>query len=160
MQPPKILISACLMGDKVRYDGNHKLLEHTILSRWKKDNCLCPICPEVSGGLPVPRRPAEIQLDQEGRISIKTIDGLDVSPAFNLGAEHALKLCIKNDIKIAILTDGSPSCGSQTIYDGSFQSKKILGMGITAKLLRENKINVFTEAQIEQANDLYLEQVK
>ena len=156
MQPFKILISACLFGDNVRYDGNNKLLEHPILSRWKKDDCLFPVCPEVAGGLPVPRPAAEIQSNQQGRISIETIDGLDVSSAFSLGAECTLKLCLNNDIKIAILTDGSPSCGSQTIHDGSFQSKKIMGMGITTKLLRENNISVFSEGQIQQAYDLYL----
>jgi len=157
MRPSKILISACLMGDNVRYDGNNKLLEHPILHQWKKNNCLLSICPEVTGGLPIPRAPAEIQSSNDDHILITTITGKDVTAAFKSGAEKTLHFCLDNNIRIAILTDGSPSCGSETIYDGKFQSNKIAGEGVTTLLLRKNKIQVFNENQINLAYDLYCE---
>jgi len=143
------------LGDSVRYDGGNKLLEHPILRQWKQDKCLLSICPEVAGGLPIPRAPAEIQSSHDDHILVKTNNGRDVSNEFKSGAEKTLQFCFDNNIKIAILTDGSPSCGSETIYDGKFQSNKITGEGVTTLLLRKNNIQVFGENQIELAQDSY-----
>lgn len=147
----KILISSCLLGHPVRYDGNSKPIQHDIISHWQQLGCLVTICPEMSGGLPVPRPPAELQSD--GRIITKS--GKDVSAPFNQGAQNSLNLCLQQNIKIAILKQSSPSCGSQQIYDGSFSGQKISGMGVTAKLLTDNGIEVFCEQTLTQAYQYY-----
>ena len=139
----KILISACLVGDKVRYDGhtNYTPLYKELLEKYE----LVPFCPEVEGGLPIPRTPSEIQGNRV--ISQK---GKDVTKYFKEGAEKALAICKYLKIDIVILKDGSPSCGVYEIHDGSFTDKKIDGQGVTAKLLKENGITVYSEKEIEQ----------
>jgi len=159
LQKNHILISACLLGEKVRYDGNDLssdlLIEHPILKSWLKQNQLISICPEVSGGLPIPRPPAEIQKLDGNLIKIINIKNIDVTNEFSIGAKKALAVCQKNNIKIAILTESSPSCGSSKIYDGRFKNNKIAGEGITTKLLRKNNIKVFSQYQLEEAYDFY-----
>jgi len=151
MTQPLVLISACLLGEKVRYDGGDLLIEHPILKNWLKQALLISVCPEVSGGLPIPRLTAEIQMTNNDSIKVVNIKGADVTAKFSNGARRALQLCQHNNIKIAILTENSPSCGSSNIYDGSFQGNKIVGEGVTAKLLRENNIRIFNQYQIEEA---------
>lgn len=138
----KILISACLVGDKTRYDGhaNYNPLIESLLEKYE----LVPFCPEVEGGLPIPRRPSEIKGE------IVTMDnGKIVTKYFTCGAEKALDICLYLGIKTAILKDGSPSCGVYEIYDGNFTGKKIKGQGITARLLKRKGINVVSEKDIE-----------
>ncbi|MDX8395941.1 MAG: DUF523 domain-containing protein, partial [Mariprofundaceae bacterium] len=110
---------------------------------------LISICPEMAGGLPVPRPPAEIQQQR-----VITIEGQDVSSAFKQGAQHALELCKQHDITIALLKEGSPSCGSKKIHDGSFQHKKKSGQGITTQLLEQHDIRVFNEHELEDLSTL------
>ena len=112
-----ILISACLLGEKVRYDGKHLLLEDKIIKQWMKLNALVPICPEVAGGLNIPRSPAEIQNSSEKPIRVINIENQDVTEAFSNGAKIALDKCKQHHIKMAVLTEGSPSCGSSLIND-------------------------------------------
>ena len=155
MQTSYILISACLLGEKVRYDGGDLLIEHPILKNWMKQDLLISICPEVSGGLPIPRSPAEIQQSNNNLIKIVDIKNADVTTQFCLGAKKSLRICQSKNIKMAILTENSPSCGSSIIYDGSFQGKKISGEGITTKLLRKNGIKVFNQNQLEEAYNFH-----
>jgi uncharacterized protein YbbK (DUF523 family) len=157
MSQTKILISACLLGDSVRYDGNHKLLAQPIIQQWSEAGFLLKQCPEVSGGLPIPRLPAEIQTDKNHRIAVKNIQGEDVTQAFLQGAKNTLALCVKHHIKMAILTEGSPSCGSSQINDGQFSGTKIHGQGVTTQLLTRNNIKVFSHLQLTQAQQ-YFEQ--
>lgn len=142
----KILVSACLLGEKVRYNGTGKLLSHPAIVQWQKENRLIPVCPEVSGGLTTPREPAEIQSDQ----SVLTSNGTNVSAQFNLGAQIALNLCHRHKIQYALLKARSPSCGNEKVYNGKFTNSLVDGIGITASLLMENGIRVFNEEQIEQ----------
>lgn len=142
----KVLISACLLGEQVRYDGGNCLQDSKLLSKWRKEGRLVPLCPEVAGGLPVPRLPAEIQPD--GRVI--NIENEDVSKAFECGAQRALQLCREHGITIAVLKEGSPSCGSSKINDGSFNGSKIAGSGATTRLLRDNGVLVFSEHEIDQ----------
>ena len=139
----KILISACLVGDKCKYDGhtNYTPLIKDLLEKYE----LVPFCPEVEGGLPTPRKPSE-------RKSDKVINnaGKDVTRNFQLGAEKALNICKYLNIKIAILKENSPSCGVNQIYDGNFKNKLIKGEGVTTELLRKNGIAVYNEKQIEE----------
>ena len=131
----KILISACLVGDKTRYDGkgNYHPLVKELLEKYE----LVPFCSEVEGGLSIPRTPSEIKGD---RVINKA--GKDVTRNYQAGAEKALNICKYLDIKIAILKDGSPSCGYSYIYDGTFTHTKVDDMGYTAKYLKENGIEV------------------
>lgn len=139
-------MSACLIGEKVRYNAEHKLIHHVIFERWLKEGRFISICPENSGGLPTPRPPSEII---GKKVFAKT--GEDVTLQFQLGAQAALKLCKEHSIRIAVLKSKSPSCGVNEIYDGTFSGKVISGFGITAKLLKKNGVAVFTEDQIELA---------
>jgi len=142
----KILVSSCLLGEPVRYDGNSKPIYHQILEKWKSEGRVISFCPEVAGGLPTPRAAAEIV--KGGKIL--TAESIDVTKEFILGAKKALALCLKNNVKFVLLKEGSPSCGRNEIYDGSHQGNKISGMGLTAELLEKNGITVFSEFQIEE----------
>ena len=143
----KILISACLLGDKVRYDGGSQFLFNENLQRWHQQGRLVSICPEVSGGLSIPRDPAEIQHHSQQIITVKEVN---VTAQFLLGAESALKLCQHHNIRYAIMKESSPSCGSTKVYDGSFSGSKIAGEGITSALLRKHGIAVYSEETIAE----------
>jgi len=142
----KIFISGCFMGENVRYDGGHQALSHQMIKKWQAEKRLVSACPECLGGLTVPRAPAEIQSNNQ---KVITIYGVDVTKNFTKGAEAALNICIQHKIKFALLKESSPSCGSNTIYNGAFSNTKIAGQGVTAKLLTEHNIQVFSENTIE-----------
>ena len=139
----KILISACLVGDKVRYDGKSQY--HPRIKELLEKYELIPFCPEVEGGLPTPRVPSEINKDR-----VINKEGKDVTRQFESGAELALNICKYLQIKKAILKDQSPSCGSTQIHDGRFSGRLIKGKGITASLLEQNGITFYTENDIEK----------
>ncbi|HHZ02071.1 MAG TPA: DUF523 domain-containing protein [Tissierellia bacterium] len=132
------LVSACLCGEKVRYDGKTKTVDK--IKKLVDEGKALPICPEVEGGLPVPRHPCEIK---DERV-INTL-GEDKTHNFVKGANRTLELCNEYNIKKAILKERSPSCGSNYIYDGTFTNTLIKGQGITARLLKENGIEVISE---------------
>ncbi len=156
---PKILISACLLGQKVRYDGKDSLQNHARLQEWINAGNVVAICPELAGGLTVPRSLAEIQDSKtgidvlRGKAKIMTIDHQDVTSQYLEGAHKALMLAQENNISVAILKSRSPSCGSQQIYDGTFSRTRISGMGVTAALLTQHGIKVFDEDHIDEALD-------
>lgn len=154
----KILVSACLLGDKVRYDGNSLFTSSDILQDWLEDGRVVSICPEVSAGMSIPRAPAEISGGEgsgvlSGEISVIEVNGKDVSDKFLTGANNALSLCKEHNIYIAVLAEFSPSCGSSSIYNGNFTGTKIDGKGVTAALLTANGIKVFNQYQLEEANN-------
>ena len=142
----KILVSACFLGENVRYNAIIKPYNHETLKLWQQENRLIIQCPEVSGGLSTPREPAEIN-SASGKVITTT--NIDVSHAFIQGANNTLKLCIKHNVKYALLKESSPSCGSTFIYDGSFTNTKIKGQGITTRLLEAHGIKVYSEQTIE-----------
>lgn len=139
----KILVSACLVGDKVNYKGQGKYCPD--IEKLKEKYELVIFCPECEGGLKTPRLPNEIRDDQVIRK-----DGKDVTKEFNLGAKKALALCKYLGITKAVMKENSPSCGSHMIYNGHFNDRKIKGMGVTAKLLSENGIEVYSEEEIDK----------
>jgi uncharacterized protein YbbK (DUF523 family) len=152
----KILFSACLLGKPVRYDGQSKTLHNAALDQLLAQDRLISFCPEVAGGLAVPRAAAEIHAGDGAAViakqaSVKTQDGTDVSEYFLSGARQALALCRQHSITVAVLTESSPSCGSSQIYDGSFTRSAIPGNGVTAALLAQNGVRVFNQHQIEEA---------
>lgn len=138
MSTYRYLISACLCGQACRYDGQAR--PATALARLVEQGLALLICPEVDGGLPIPRTPCE---RQAGRVIDQ--NGQDRTQAYQAGAEHALALAQKYHITTAILKERSPSCGSSQIYDGTFSHTRIPGMGVTAELLRQNGITVYSE---------------
>ena len=154
----KILISACLLGSPVRYNATDLLLEHALIKQWQQEGRLIPICPEVAGGLPVPRLPAEIS-SGDGvsvlQLKSKVLDkqNNDVTKAFINGANQALALAQQNNCVAAILTERSPSCGSQQIYEGSFTGFRKSGLGVSSALLEQHNIKVFNQYQLEQLED-------
>ncbi|MBT1445409.1 DUF523 domain-containing protein [Shewanella sp. JM162201] len=152
----KILVSACLLGEAVRYDGKDNLLDSPLWQGWQQQGRFVSICPECAGGLPTPRPAAEI-VSPPGReavgsqaIRVLTVYGADVTDAFEKGAKDALKLARQNNIRFAVLKARSPSCGKGLIYDGSFSRTLIDGDGVTAALLSLHGIEVFTEHQLQQ----------
>ena len=153
----KVLVSACLLGHAVRYDGDDNLLNRRIMNNWITEQRVVAVCPEVGGGLPVPRPPAEIQGGSgvdvlRDRAKVITNSGEDVTGAFLEGARLALDLAREHKIEVAVLKARSPSCGNEKIYDGTFQGIKVDGTGVTAALLIENGIKVFNEDQLDAAD--------
>jgi uncharacterized protein YbbK (DUF523 family) len=152
----KILVSACLLGAPVRYHGGDAASDHPVLRRWAREGRLVSVCPEQDGGLPTPRPPAEIIGGGGAAVLtraavVRTAAGVDVSDAYRRGADRALAAARAHGIRIAILKEGSPSCGSGTIYDGSFSGTRAPGDGVTAALLRSNGIHVFSEHELDRA---------
>jgi uncharacterized protein YbbK (DUF523 family) len=152
----KILISACLMGEPVRYDGKGKLLSHPLIDRWRDEGRLVAFCPELAGGFRVPRPPAEIAERADGDVvlageaDVVEIGGTNVTEKFVAGAHRALALARREGCAFALLIDGSPSCGSSFIYDGRFAGERHAGRGVTAALLSQNGIEVFAPAAIDR----------
>ena len=136
----KLLISACLLGENVKYNGGNNLKAYQKLT---EDYILVPFCPEVAGGLPTPRLASEIL--SINPLKIINTNHEDVTQAFVSGADKALELCKKEGIKKALLKANSPSCSSKYIYDGSFSNKLIKGDGVSTKVLKEAGIEVFDE---------------
>ena len=146
------------MGQSVRYDATHCQQNNNYLVQWDADNKLFPFCPEVAGGMTVPRAAAEIVGGKgEGVLngSAQVIDNLgnNVSQYFIDGAHKALEMCQINNISLAILTERSPSCGGQLIYNGLFNKTRIEGEGVTTALLRQQGILVFNQYQLHEVND-------
>lgn len=152
---PSVLISACLMGAPVRYDGQGKPLAQSVIGQLSDACRLVPLCPELAGGFQVPRPPAEIENGAtgddvlDGRAKVIELGGRDVTASFVAGAESALALANEQGCRYALLIDGSPSCGSLTVHDGSFSGRKHAGNGVTAALLARHGIAVYTPAQYE-----------
>lgn len=151
----KILVSRCLLGHKVRYDGEASGPFDPLMA-WQAEGRVVAICPEVAGGLPTPRPSAEILGGQgidvwEGHAQVLTAEGEDVSAAFLDGARQALALVQRHHIRIAILKANSPSCGNLLTYDGTFTGVKVRGEGVTAALLKRHGVQVFSEFELPEA---------
>lgn len=144
------LISACLLGENCKYSGGNNLTDW--VAAFAKEHSCMPVCPEVAGGLSVPRHPCEIREDAAGGNTAVVNDiGEDVTAAFESGAEETLRAAQKEarargeKIEGAILKKNSPSCGSGSIYDGTFSHTLICGDGIFVRRLREIGIPVWNE---------------
>jgi len=149
----KILVSACLAGDLVRYDARRVPLPDEWLHRLLLKDMVVKSCPEVDGGMAIPRSPAQIVGGTgddvlAGRARVMDDQGVDVTGFFIRGAESALSAARKFRIQVALLKEKSPSCGSCEIYDGSFSGRRIPGQGVTAAMLAGHGIKVFPETEI------------
>lgn len=138
---PNIIVSACLLGHNCKYNGGNNYCSK--LEKLKEQYNFIEICPEVEGGLPIPRVPSEII---NGLVINK--EGMDVTKNYNEGAKLALEKALKNNCRKAILKAKSPSCGCGKIYDGTFSKTLIDGDGITTRLFKEHNIEVLTEEEI------------
>lgn len=136
-----VLISACLLGCACRYDGKSK--PHPAVEALAKEHTLIPVCPEIYGGLPTPRAPSEIVGDR-----VINASGEDVTDCYMRGANEALRLAKQFDCTVAVLKAKSPSCGKGQVYDGSFSRTLRDGDGVTAALLMQNGITVYTEEDL------------
>ena len=152
---PKVLVSRCLLGHRVRYDGGASG-PYAQLAQWQAEGRVIALCPEVAGGLPTPRAAAEIPGGKgvevlAGKAAVITTEGEDVTEAFVSGAHQALALVERHGIRLAILKANSPSCGNRLTYDGSFSGVKVEGQGVTAALLTRAGVQVFSELELEEA---------
>lgn len=146
-----ILVSACLAGKPVRYDGSDCL--HLKVQQLIDEQKAIAICPELLAGLPIPRLPAEIVGGDGAAVlagTARVIDqaGEDVTQQYVQGAYSALAIAQKYQATHVVLKENSPSCGSQQIYDGSFFGMKIQGVGVTTALLRQHGILALSEKQL------------
>ncbi|MEM1986205.1 MAG: DUF523 domain-containing protein [Nitrososphaeria archaeon] len=145
-----ILCSACLIGIKCNYKGEDNLSLKVL--KLLENEVLIPVCPEQLGGLPTPRESSEIVGDGymvlDGKAKVLTCSGRDVTSNFVRGAEETLKIARIYGIRSAIFKQGSPSCGSGKVYDGTFSKRLVIGDGVTTALLKRNGIKVFSEEEI------------
>ena len=128
-----ILVSACLLGENCKYNGGNNFCAK--IAELVNDHKVIAVCPEVLGGLPVPRHPAEIC---DGVVT--AVDGTVVDREFRKGAQNALVIGKENMAELAILQPRSPSCGCRQVYDGTFSKRLIAGKGVFAQLLSKNGI--------------------
>ena len=131
----KIAVSACLLGENCKYNGGNNYSEKVV--EYIKGCEVVSVCPEVLGGLPTPRESAEIVKD-----TVSHKDGTSVDKEFRLGAKRALEIIKAQRADLVILQSRSPSCGVNTVYDGSFSGMLISGQGVFAELLRKNGVKV------------------
>lgn len=140
-----ILVSACLLGACCKYSGGNNRCSALLDALRAGGHTAVPVCPEIYGGLPTPRPPAERQGDR-----VVTQAGTDVTAQYRKGAEEALAMAELNGCRAAILKANSPSCGCGTIYDGSFSHRKVPGDGVTAQVLKAAEIAVYTEENFQE----------
>lgn len=139
----KYMLSSCLAGISCRYDGGSSPVADLVCL--VQSGQAIPFCPEILGGLPVPRPRCELVRDSYNMIHVRGNDGRDYTDAFILGAERSLVLARENLASVAILKSKSPSCGCGKIYDGTFTGRLVDGNGITAALFLINGIKVINE---------------
>lgn len=140
----KVLVSACLLGENCKYSGGNNLDPRVAEWLKKGGHEAVPVCPEMLGGLPVPRTPAEIV---DG--VVRTKDGRSVDAEFRRGAALALETALREGAQAAVLQPRSPSCGARQVYDGTFSGRKVPGMGVFARLLAENGFRVLEPEDLQ-----------
>lgn len=142
----KVIVSACLLGENTKYNGsNNKNIE---LLELLKGHEIISVCPEVFGGLPIPRYPAEIK---DSKVINSHYE--DVTNEYLKGAQISLQKALDNNVKLAILQSRSPSCGYLKIYDGTFSKKLIRGNGIFVQKLLDHNIEVIDVSDIEKIRE-------
>ncbi len=138
-----ILVSACLLGENCKYNGGNNLSERVL--RYVAGHEVIPVCPEMLGGLPCPRKPVEWVGER-----VLTRDGDDCTEAFRLGVQRAMDIIEGKTVDLAILQSRSPTCGVKQIYDGTFSGTRIDGMGVLARALHERGIPLMDAEDVEE----------
>ena len=139
----KLLISACLLGRNCKYNGGNNY--HPLTERLRERYDLVPVCPECSGGLPIPHDPSERVGDR-----VLSKSGADVTAAFQKGAERTVEAARKSGARKAVLKERSPSCGFGAIYDGTFTGTVVPGDGVAAQALAAEGVAIWGESRIEE----------
>lgn len=137
----KVIVSACLIGKNCKYNGLNN--ENQKIINFLLDKEIVPVCPEVMGGLSVPRLKSEIDFNDKNKVINEV--GNDVTFYFEKGAQKAMEIVLKSGASLAIVKEKSPSCGKNKIYNGKFNGELIDGSGVFTRLLKENGIKVLTE---------------
>ena len=137
----KIMVSACLLGENCKYSGGNNKDERVL--SFLEGHEVIPVCPEVMGGLPTPRPPAEIV-----GAAVINREGISVDEQFRTGAKMALEIAQREKIDLAILQSRSPSCGVKEVYDGTFSGTRIPGRGVFAQMLVENGFAVMDREDV------------
>ncbi len=151
----RILVSACLIGWPVRFDGAAKTLADPRIAAWAAEGRLVPLCPETAAGLPTPRPAAEIETGASaddvlaGRARILDAAGADHTAAFREGARLAVATATVRGCRYALLTEGSPSCGVEVVADGGFTGRRRPGSGVVASALRAAGVEVFASTDVD-----------
>lgn len=153
----KVIVSGCLNGPPIRFNRSNVDVTSDIWDRWAAEGRLVPFCAELAAGMAVPRPPAETVGGDGGAViageaRVLENDGNDVTGLFVDGARKAVRRARERGCVAAVLVDGSPSCGSSYVYDGSFTGATTDGMGVTARMLADAGIAVFSEHQIAAAD--------
>lgn len=146
-----ILISACLAGLNVRYNGTNCIDDR--VQKLVLEKKAITVCPELMGGFSTPREPAEIVGGNgddvlDGKATVIEWSGRDVTELYIKGAYATLQKALEVGATQVVLKENSPSCGSAAIYNGEFNGTKIVGEGVTTALLRRNNIIVLSEEDI------------
>jgi uncharacterized protein YbbK (DUF523 family) len=152
-----IMVSACLAGKAVRYNGT--AAADTMVEQLIAEKKAIPVCPELLGGFLTPREPAEIDGGSgydvlDGTAKVRELSGTDVTDMYIEGAARALAIAKENNVDLVVLKENSPSCGSSFIYDGTFQGQKQAGVGVTTAMFRRAGIRVISEAELWQEQEL------
>ena len=155
-----ILVSACLLGHKVKYNGGSN--DDTLLQAYNAQGRFVAVCPECFAMLPVPRAPMEIQYGTgrkliEGRARAVDANGHDLTASLLFGVQKILRIAEAYHAEVAIFKEGSPSCGVHRIYDGSFSGRRIAGAGLTTEALRAAAFPVFCEEELDAVEALLAE---
>lgn len=148
-----IIVSSCLLGLNTKYDG--KSNDHTLIRKYISAGKFIPVCPEQLGGLPTPRPPVEIiagtgQDVLAGRCVVQGEQANDVTQQFIRGAQETVKIVAMGKVTAAILKERSPSCGVNLIYDGTFSHNTRPGQGVTAAILKEHNLPIYSEAELTE----------
>ena len=164
MEKTKIFVSGCLGGAKIRYNGSGVDIDDAIWKRWESQSRLFHFCPELAAGFGVPRPAAEIVggsaidvINKSAKVYENT--GSDVTSLFITGAKLAVKAAIERRVSVAIMTDGSPSCGSTYIDAGNFDGTSKEGRGVVTQMLIDAGIKVFAHTQLKEA-DAYIRKLE
>jgi len=152
----KVLVSSCLLGERVRYHGGDAHCPSEILDRWRAEGRIVAFCPETAAGLLVPRPAAEIAGGDgatvlQGEAVVGDSTGADLTSTYIQGARTALEVAVANGVQLAVLKDGSPSCGTSYVYDGSFRGQRCEGQGVAAAMLSQAHVRLFSERQLAEA---------
>lgn len=151
------IVSACMLGINCRYDGKN-VADRSLLKLVEAGEIVpIPVCPEQLGGLPTPRKQSEIVGGDgfdviEGRAKVVTKDGEDITVYLVRGAEEVLKIAKLVRAEVAIMRNGSPSCGCGIIYDGTFSGRKVKGFGVTSAMLMQNGFKVVDIKEFKRDN--------
>jgi uncharacterized protein YbbK (DUF523 family) len=152
-----IMVSACLAGKAVRYNGT--AAADTMVEQLIAEKKAIPVCPELLGGFLTPREPAEIDGGSgydvlDGTAKVRELSGTDVTDMYIEGAARALAIAKENNVDLVVLKENSPSCGSSFIYDGTFQGQKQAGVGVTTAMFRRAGIRVISEAELGEEQEI------